>query len=145
MTELEKNGQNGQRPVALSVLCVLSFIGSGMSALSNLFVYLNHGMVKETIESGTLGEMGIDLSFVLRIDRIYFLLGGLLNIISFTGVRHMWSLRKAGFHLYAISQLLILIVSTIYVYKPSGVFPGFDLLLASFFILLYLRFREIMN
>lgn len=145
MTELETNKNQLKRPVALTVLCVLSFIGSGMTALSNLFVYLNHGTVKETIESGMLGEMGIDISFILRIDRVYFLLSGLLNIISFTGVRHMWSLRKAGFHLYAISQLLLLIVSTIYVYKPSGVFPGFDLLLASFFILLYLRFREIMS
>jgi len=70
---------------------------------------------------------------------------GLLQIISFTGVVQMWNLRRTGFHLYAIAQLLMLIVSTIYVYKPTNTFPMFDLLFASLFILLYLRFRNIMH
>lgn len=57
----------------------------------------------------------------------------------------MWKLKRSGFHLYAISQLMMLIMSTIYVYKPLGTYPMFDLLFATLFILMYLRFRPIMN
>jgi hypothetical protein len=144
MTELNITPLN-KRPVLLTVLCILSFIGSGLASLSNIFIYFNHDVLLRTIEEGVLSDLGFDLSIILNVEPAYFLISGLLNIISFTGVRHMWMLRRAGFHLYAISQLMMLIVSTLYIYKPSGVFPMFDLLLASTFILLYLRFRDIMK
>jgi len=102
-------------------------------------------MIVEMIEQETFEAMGFDLGFFGRIDRSYFLISALLQVISFNGVRLMWILRKAGFHIYAVSQLLILIVSTIYIYKPADMFPMFDLLLATIFILLYLRFRDQME
>lgn len=137
--------QPGQRPMLLTVLCVLSFIGSGMGSVSNFFVYLVHPTLIELIDSGTYENMGFDLSFFSAIERTYFLLSGLLHVISFTGVVHMWKLRRSGFHLYAISQLLMLILSSVYVYKPLGTYPMFDLMFAALFILMYLRFRPIMN
>jgi hypothetical protein len=137
--------QPGQRPTLLTVLCVLSFIGSGMGAVSNLFVYLVHPTLITLIESGAYDEMGFDLGFFSSIEQSYFLLSGLLQVVSFTGVVHMWKLRRSGFHLYAISQLLMLILSSVYVYKPLGTYPMFDLMFAALFILMYLRFRPIMN
>jgi len=135
----------GKRPQLLTVLSILSFIGSGLSSVSNLFVFLNHDLLIETITSGVFDDMGFDLGILTDTNTSYFLLMGLLNIVSFTGVRQMWSLRKTGFHIYSISQLLMLIVSTVYVYKPSGVFPMFDLVFTAFFILFFLRFRDIMD
>lgn len=85
------------------------------------------------------------MEFVLGVNKNYYLFTGLLNIISFVGARFIWNLRKVGIHAYAISQILILIVSTIYVYKPNGIFPTLDVLLAAMFILLYFRFQNIMN
>jgi len=134
-----------KRPSLLTLLCVLSFIGAGLATVSNFFVYFNYAMIVEMIEQESIEAMGFDLGFFGRIDRSYFLISALLQVISFNGVRLMWNLRKAGFHLYAVSQLLILIVSTIYIYKPADMFPMFDLLLATIFILLYLRFRDQMD
>lgn len=134
-----------KRPIILTILCVLSFIGSGAASISNFFIYFNYELVADTIQSTDFSAMGFDPSFFTGINKTYFLLAALLSILSFTGVRHMWVLRKAGFHLYAISQLLLLILSTIYIYRPTAVFPMFDLLIASIFILMYLRFRDIMN
>lgn len=134
-----------KRPAMLTILCLLSFVGSGLASISNFFVFFNYELVAETIQGTDFSSMGFDPSFFTGIDKTYFLLAALLSIISFTGVRHMWVLRKAGFHLYAISQLLLLILSTIYIYRPTAVFPMFDLLIASIFILMYLRFRDIMN
>lgn len=133
------------RPRQLTVLCVLSFIGSGAGAFSNLFIFLLHPVFLDAIATGKYDDLGFDLSFFSAIDKAYFLITGLLQVISFSGVVQMWSLRRSGFHLYAIAQLLMLIVSTIYVYKPTNTFPMFDLMFASLFILLYLRFRNIMH
>lgn len=137
--------QPAWRPAFLSVILVLSFIGSGMGAVSNLFVYLVHPTLIELIESGVYDNFGFDLAFFSSINRSFFLLSGLLQVVSFTGVAQMWKLKRSGFHLYAISQLMMLIMSTIYVYKPLGTYPMFDLLFATLFILMYLRFRPIMN
>ncbi len=145
---MENNQFDGNpvgRPRQLTILSVLSFIGSGAGAFSNLFIFLLHPVFLDTLASGQYDDLGFDLSFFSAIDKNYFLITGLLQIISFTGVVQMWNLRRTGFHLYAIAQLLMLIVSTIYVYKPTNTFPMFDLLFASLFILLYLRFRNIMH
>jgi len=130
---------SGKRPALLTFLCILSFIGSGLLAFSNLFVYLNFDLVTHTIQQIDWSVWDLDPAIILSVDKVYFFLTGLLNIISFIGVRYLWRLRKSGFHVYTLSQILLLIVSTIYVYRPSGQFPTFDLLLSSMFILLYLR------
>ncbi|HOI31655.1 MAG: hypothetical protein PHG67_02115 [Bacteroidales bacterium] len=142
---MQQNENQSLRPGLLTFLCVLSFIGSGLAAVSNFFVYFNHTVVLEMIEQESFEAMGFDFSLFGRIDRSYFLISAFLQVISFNGVRLMWNLRRTGFHLYAISQLLMLIISTIYIYKPEDVFPMFDLVLATLFILLYLRFRDRMN
>lgn len=134
-----------KRPQLLTILCIISFIGGGLGAMSNLFVFFYHSEIADIIQQEAFADLGFDLSIFDGIQRSYFLIAGLLQIISLSGVRMMWNLLKSGFHLYAISQLLMLIVSTIYIYKPADVFPMFDLLLATIFILLYLRFRDKMQ
>ncbi len=141
----EQSGNLKTRPKALTVLAILSFVGSGLSAISNLFVFFNHSMMVEMVESGMFSSLEFDFSILTSTNKQYFLMIALLNIVSFSGVRQMWLMRRSGFHVYAISQLLMLIVSTVFVFKPSGIFPMFDLLLTGIFILYYLRFREQME
>ncbi len=142
---MNQSTNQNQRPGLLTILCILSFIGSGLASVSNFFVYFNYEVILEMIEEESFQAMGYDFGVFGKISRSYFLISALLQVLSFNGVRLMWSLRRAGFHLYAISQLLLLIVSTIYIYKPLDMFPMFDLLLATIFILLYLRFRNQMQ
>ncbi|MBK9292359.1 MAG: hypothetical protein IPM52_12135 [Bacteroidetes bacterium] len=137
--------QKIRRPHLLSLLCVLSFIGSALSAVSGFFVYINYRHILELMQSDGMFQLGEQLRIIQSIPREFFLIAALLNVVSFVGVRFMWMLQKAGFHLYAISQLLIIIFSSVYIYKPAGVFPGFDLMLTTLFILMYLRFRDIMS
>ncbi len=136
---------NPTRPQALTFLCVVSFIGAGLGAVSGLFLYMFHAEVIATINSGAYKDIGFDMTVFSKINRNYFLYTGLLQAVALTGVRGMWVLRSLGFHYYAISQLLMLIVSTIYIYRPSGVFPTFDVIFSSLFILLYFRFKDIMH
>ncbi|HMM12712.1 MAG TPA: hypothetical protein PKE03_11520 [Bacteroidales bacterium] len=144
-TEFQQDfNSRARRPSLLTFLCILSFTGSGLSAISGFFVYLNHQLIQELVNDESLKDLGMQMALFSSIPRQFFLLTAMLNIVSFVGVRYMWMLRRAGFHLYAISQLLIIIVSSVYIYKPSGMFPGFDLMLTTLFILMYLRFREVM-
>lgn len=142
--QTENTTQN--RPKLLAFLCILTFIGSGASAFSNLFMYFYFDQIPALIDLNIISDLQKEyLDVVLGINKKYYLYSGLLNIISFVGARLIWNLRKTGLHTYAISQILILIVSTIYVYNPNGTFPTFDLLFAATFILLYFRFQNIMN
>jgi hypothetical protein len=133
------------RPQALTVVCWLSFFGSGLGAVSNLFFYLFHNQVIEVIESGVYKDLGFDMTMISSVSKYYFLFTGLLQVAAFTGVRQMFELKRIGFHFYTVSQLLMLIISTVYIYRPSGIFPAFDLMFSGLFILLYLRFREAMK
>ncbi|MBU1367864.1 MAG: hypothetical protein KJ578_11860 [Bacteroidetes bacterium] len=137
--------QLDRRPQLLTILCIISFLGSGLGAVSNLFVFFNHDSIITLFNDDAFESFGYDFSLFAQIKRNYFIIAALLQIVSFNGVRLMWRLQRAGFHLYAIAQLLMLIVSTIYIYKPLDMFPMFDLLLATVFILLYLRFRDQMH
>ncbi len=134
-----------KRPQLLSFLCILSFIGGGLGAVSNLFVYFNHDLILDALQDEAFQALEYNFDLFAKVNRNYFIISGLLQIISYNGVRFMWKLRRAGFHLYAIAQLLMLIVSTIYIYKPMDTFPMFPLLLTTVFILLYLRFRDQMQ
>jgi hypothetical protein len=73
----------------------------------------------------------------LNINRNFFLFQTLLFGLSFFGVYYMWKLKKAGFHMYSIAQILILIVQQ--VYMPSLPFPLIPFLLTLTFILLYFK------
>lgn len=145
MDEMNNSEQDRKRPQLLSVLCVLSFIGSGLAAVSSFFTYLFYDVVVEAIATGEFDEELLALDFFATISKEYFILHGMLMVVSFTGVWQMWNLRRSGFHLYALSQILVLIVSSIYLYNPAGISPIFDMLLTTLFILLYLRFRPILE
>lgn len=143
--EMNNSEQGRKRPQLLSVLCILSFIGSGLAAVSSFFTYLFYDVVVEAIATGEFDEELLALDFFATISKEYFILHGMLMVVSFTGVWQMWNLRRSGFHLYALSQILVLIVSSIYLYNPAGISPMFDMLLTTLFILLYLRFRPILE
>jgi hypothetical protein len=85
----------------------------------------------------------LDLSLFLNTDRNFFLFQGILFAFSFTGALMMWKFKKAGFHLYTISQILLLIVATIYL---TGMpFPYFDVLLTAMFVYIYASNLKLMK
>jgi len=101
----------GIRPPALTLLCLLTFTWSGISAFGFVLVYVLYDGLLEMMEQSTFPEQQeLVIAMIKNSDRIFFLLIGLLNIASLTGAIFMWKLHKGGFHLYTISQLLILVI-----------------------------------
>ena len=135
------NRDEVKRPETLSILCVLTFIGSGLAAFSNLVIYLSYDMLFETFESGGLNLPGTELIFSYA--KSFFIISSLFYSISLAGAIRMWRLRKVGFHIYSIAQILLLILPTLYV--STDQFPLPAVLITSAFILFYYRHLKFMN
>ena len=124
-----------QRPKLLTVICILTYVGSGMNVISSLVIFLFFDTFKlvaaNLSKSLNLPEMGM----LIDGPSIFFAASALIYAGAITGALLMWQLRKLGFHIYTISQIL-LVIAPMYFFKLPG--PGvMDILMAGVFILLY--------
>lgn len=133
----------GKRPPTLTLLCILSFIGGGGTALSSLFVVMAYDIIPMALEQMPVPEAESMLELVQSAGKNFFVVTGLLNLLSLTGAILMWKLRKTGFHLYTIAQLLLLAAPLLMIAGYQIPFTTF--LLSGTFILGYglnLRFMR---
>ena len=137
-----------KRPDGLTVACVLSFISAGWQILSNLIAYLTYDVMRELGSSEEYLEMmekfvpDIDefeaqMQAQFAVSRISYLLTALLFIGSFVGVLYMWRMQKKGFHIYSISQILVLIVTATFVTSVTGASIWGSVVLTAVWILIY--------
>jgi hypothetical protein len=136
-TTLELDEQQPQkRPVFVTVLCILTWIGSGITLLSGLFGFFTVQMAEKTYseldkaaaittEFGTLPSLE-DYIYWTNISNISNVLVGILCIV---GAILMFQLRKVGFFLYIAGCVIAMIVGflSIQVLMPSG-FSGIGMI-----------------
>lgn len=122
----------------LHVVLVLSIIGSGMQLLSN-FVMGAFGpwvmAAYQGMASSMPDEVSIMYETLFNTPRAMFVCLAVLYSISLAGVILMWRLRKSGFHLYTLAQLLILVVPVLFMgrtYIAMG-----DIMLTVLFVAYY--------
>jgi multisubunit Na+/H+ antiporter MnhG subunit len=145
-----------KRPIGMTILLVLSLINAILQIFSALGMWITTPVMSQMLANGELEEsMAPFLSLMqmdeqatqafwevlenrLSINPIYYLLTALLYIGSLTGVIKLFKLQRSGFHIYSISQMLLLIVSVIYVYSTQGSAGFFnEFLMTVMFILIY--------
>lgn len=102
--------QPKKRPVFLTVLCILSFIGSGLAVISALpgLLFTNQTQTFYTLADSPLYRGGAlpsleDFLFWTNVSNIVNILSALLGL---AGALLMWRLKKSGFFLYAFSWLV---------------------------------------
>ncbi len=152
MEEVTNNQIQNKRPQLLTVIAILSFIGSGFSFFSYLMMSLYYHEFLSIVE-GSLAEMysqmGINvdteviIEFFRKAGRLFFVLNTLAYAGSLFGVYRMWNLNKSGLHYYALSQIVIIILPLIFVSTQLSVFPG--MILTAIFILMYYRSFKILE
>jgi len=133
--QTQLQGPKPQRPGLLTVVCILTYVGSGMNLISSIIIFLFFDAFKVVAANlaKTLNLPGMDM--LINGPSVFFAVSALIYAIAITGALLMWQLRKVGFHVYTISQI-ILVIAPMYFFKLSG--PGMmDILLAGVFILLY--------
>ncbi len=131
---------NNERPVLLKVLCILSWIGSGLQIfVSTLYSLFITGAVKQKMYSilpnQEIIDMYKDIFNLMDKTSIWYLI---LYIGNVAFVYMMWNFKMMGFYGYALIQVLILLVP--YIVNPFN----FNQLLVSsifpvIFIILYSR------
>tara|TARA_B110000977_G_scaffold61970_1_gene84297 strand:+ start:2530 stop:2997 length:468 start_codon:yes stop_codon:yes gene_type:complete len=131
---------NNERPVLLKVLCILSWIGSGVQIfVSTLYSLFITGAVKQEmyniLPNQEIIDMYKDIFNLMDKTSIWYLI---LYIGNVAFVYMMWNFKMMGFYGYALIQVLILLVP--YIVNPFN----FNQLLVSsifpvIFIILYSR------
>ena len=143
-----------QRPSGLTIWCVLSFINAVLQFLVNFISFVSFNMMKTVTTDDNYVEMMDELGFdmdkmestlkaFLAPGMFYYLITALLYAASFVGVLYMWKLLKKGFHIYAIAQILLLIVTVIFVTGSS--IWGSVILTAVWIGVYYLYYRRNMQ
>lgn len=84
-----------KRPTFLTVLCILTFISSGLGTLLYILAAIAFGVVGGMLES----IPGMDA--IASAGAAFFAVAGLLSAASLFGAIQMWKLKKTGFFIYA--------------------------------------------
>ncbi|MCY1634270.1 hypothetical protein [Marinifilum sp. D737] len=145
-----------QRPGLLTALCILTFIGSGFGVLNNIM-----GMIMSPIKNffdPDFFEMALEevqeeparkfieqaleigqraLENIFEISLTQFI----LYAASLTGAILMFQLKKAGFYIYTIAQVLLLFVPAIFV--GFNLFINIGILFSSVFTILFIALYAI--
>jgi len=114
----EQNVQStNQRPTFLTVLCILTFIGSGLGLLFGLIGLVAAGAIESFAEYLPGVSGGIFKSIISLV----------LVAASLYGAIQMWKLKKLGFYIYAAANVILLIMG----------FGIFSLIITAAFIVMY--------
>ena len=163
MDTIDNINQEEPRPRFLTVLCILTFIATGLSLVTGLFNLLVTGRQSEeqminakvamSESINEMRDMGMT-SFVDLMEKIqrmsvevndnfYFagIFGLVLTVIGLYSAIRMWKGSKLGFHIYIVYNLLA--IGGIYLYVSAAniptVFVVFNVVLSGIFILMYSR------
>ncbi len=148
MTIQQADNQVTQKPELLKILCILTFIGSGLSFISNTIMFLTIDLIREYYKNGNFDFLSEDMDLsaieiLLSANSMYFMFQAILFALSIYGAYLMWNLKKVGFHFYTIAQILLLILPQVFL---SGMpFPTFELLLSLIFVTLYAKHLNLMS
>ena len=148
------NEQVQKRPTGMTILLVMSLINAIFWIVGSFCLYVTTPAMTRAVENGQIEQflapyasmldenqmedMMTGFRFMAQIDAKYWLFKLILFVGSLFGVIKMFKGDKRGLHIYAISQILMLINSSVYFYpkQPQSAFVS-DLLLTIIFILLY--------
>jgi|APLak6261665767_1056052.scaffolds.fasta_scaffold27231_2 hypothetical protein len=138
ITEVKK------RPQFLSVLCVLTFLSTGLGIFTSILTPMISDYLVEFITSmpgyeQNLTEEGM---VMLKAGWGYYLVSLVLISLSLFGAIKMWKLKRIGFHLYTIANLLLFCLPSIFLGMD---FNLIGLVLPGLFIGLYAIHLKYMN
>jgi hypothetical protein len=138
-----------KRPTGLTVLCVLTFIGSGFTLLSYFFFFALYNTIPDTMlmmaemVGEPLGKTYENLANMFISSPQYsFLLMTLPSLFALIGAAIMLNMRKLGFHLYVVGQILVIVFPMLLL---KNEFSISGLLLALLFVALYAIFYKKMR
>ncbi|MDX2361182.1 MAG: hypothetical protein QNK23_10265 [Crocinitomicaceae bacterium] len=135
---LDGNGGAGTRPVFLSVVCILSFVGIGFAIIGYVGAFALLGVAEGAMDQ--LSTMAEDAGGTVTggastgILWAYIIIGFITAIVSLMGVIKMWKLQKAGFMMYTGAAIVGLIMGIVYIGFSASMM---SILFTAAFIVMY--------
>lgn len=138
----DKVQTESKRPVFLTVLCILTFVGAGFGIIAALIGMLAFGTLEDS--TAELNDLGgpVDFGNAYRWMKISYLLSLAGSVLCLVGALFMWRLKKFGFFIYVPGQVLPLIGSFLTVNSMfgGGILAGFGMITIVFSALFPLAF-----
>ncbi|MDR1758382.1 MAG: hypothetical protein LBR51_05445 [Bacteroidales bacterium] len=114
-----------ETPVFLKVLCILTFVGSGLNFLLHFMLIFAHEMVGTmggeilsanpmlaSMPDGYVEQASAMYAAIAVIPGWQFALMAVAYLLAIVGAAFMLKLNKTGFHLYILSQIATFCVGT---------------------------------
>ncbi len=146
--QTNQDDNTATRPELLKILCILTFIGAGLSFIANLIMFVTIDSFRKYYEDGAFDFLAEDmelgaLEILLSANSIFFIFQAALFALAIYGAYLMWNLKKVGFHFYAMAQIILLIVPQVFL--PGLPFPTFELIISLIFVTLYAKNLQVMD
>jgi hypothetical protein len=149
----------GKLPSMLNVLTILTYIGCAVGAISAIYSYFTISASYKLIEGMNTNGLNSDNKAVQSImsqsmemvkkqydNRLMILLLGLVGMgLCFYGAMQMRNLKKQGYMLYVIGELIPILSFAIFIGFGSlfgGITMMFTVLISAVFIILYTTQRK---
>ncbi len=130
-------------PRMLKILCILTFVWSGLNLFLSLFTFAFFEQLKPSVLQAAETFNIPEFKMILDIPPVYFLVSVFIYAGSIFGAFRMFHLKRDGFHFYTIAQIL-LILSPMFFFKMNS--PSIpELFISAIFILLYSRNLKILQ
>lgn len=140
-------GVPAKRPTFLTVLCILTFVGGGISLIMNIMSYFTYSAMAASggdmlSDLGAQGEQVEAAMSMLGLDPAKMatsaLIVAILNVVVLAGALMMWKLKKVGYYIYLVGELVQAVIPVIVIGGLAGgmsvIFMG---IIAIVFIILY--------
>ncbi|MEI7500967.1 MAG: hypothetical protein WCK84_11025 [Bacteroidota bacterium] len=124
-----------KRPNLLTVLCILTFIGSGMNMFSSFVIAGFYDIFVQIAQEFAEKFSLPGIAMLMEAKPVFFLVSGICYAGSVIGAVFMMRLKKMGFHIYTIFQILLVLAPMYFMHYNSPGIP--DLLFSGLFVLLY--------
>jgi hypothetical protein len=129
--------------ILLKILCVFTFVGSGLGLLSYGIIGFIHSFFSNNLSLIPDEQNRELIAMMLSAGRTFFFLNAILYVASFVGAVLLWRMKKVGFHVYTASQLLLLILPM--AYTKGFPMPGTNIFLTILFVWGYSGFLKFMK
>jgi len=126
-----------QRPVFLTVLGILSYVGIAFSILSAVISILTFESSLYLMNANPMmSEFGIGGDYIQRMEQygiLVYVIVILSNIGCLIGVLLMWKLKKIGFYIYTVNEFLPIFVNLAFLGTIGGAFGSFTIVVSLIF------------
>jgi len=159
----DMSSRSGIRSDFLTIICILSFIGSGLGIVSDIRGYLGAentaATASEKMEKvqDKMDEQGRSSGFLMQIltaagkmsaatIRKLSVISLIASLFTLTGAIMMWNLKKTGFYIYTLGIVIIILSPLIFMDNILGYLTaGFWFVFGGMFVVMYAANLKHMN